>query len=373
MALVVRQLKGEEENERRKEHQRLRNRLKQKRHRDRFVSERDQLLSRIEELHQLATALKQQQRKRAPLELLSWKTVANGLAQASVESKLTMELLREECEKTLQLGRDMESWVTTLSRCNNVPDNGQGWTEITLMADPSARKMGLDWFTRHLHANTARMIDTCAFPPSGNVCDFKLLNPGSDYMSIARRIQIVYDLPFKDTYKILHDRIWLKLRGDTYPWVSLFLDEELVKSIDDKMLYRRSPFDLEESNYYVCREFYSDKDDRAIFLVGNFTQDASQPLNHHWQPRMFWYVLEKVSEKCTRLRAIAHFGPRFENGRVLTWSECSNPLDVDLSYHFTREEIIARDLRWIKRSCTPFLQSDYKLLSLSSQPNDNDT
>ncbi|EQC29859.1 hypothetical protein SDRG_12405 [Saprolegnia diclina VS20] len=352
---------------RRAEHQRLRNRLKQKRHRDRFTTERKQLLARINDLRAVVTRL---ETRKPPKTSLPWKIIAGGLAQASVESRLTLELLRQRAAALDHLARAMSAWVAAASTKHPLPtgSNVLAWNQVTLHAEPTTRKLGLDWFTQHMYHNTDRILAAAAFPSEGTVRDIAVLGSAADdLLHVLGRIQIVYDAPLWATYAALESKIWRKLRGDTYPWVSQFLDEEMTQSIDAKMVYRRSPMDADESNYYVSREFASD--DRIVFLTGNFNQDTLQPVNEMWRPRMFWFLLERAGPHQTRLRWVSCTGPKIDRGVPMTWREDMASLDLDVSdlsddAQFTEfQHILERD--WM-----PLLTSDFAFLANSADATD---
>ncbi|KDO18678.1 hypothetical protein SPRG_15203 [Saprolegnia parasitica CBS 223.65] len=306
------------------EHQRRRNRLKQKRHRDRFTTERSQLLSQLAELRDVVATLATRLPVPAPTSTscLPWKDVAAGLAQANAESRLTLQVLRDANASMQDLACTLATWVgQSVPSPSQLDDNPlRGLTALTLPADPEARKRGLDWYSQHLLFNTDRMLQLCGFPSKGTLHDVLVTDDAESGLSdILGRIQIEYNLPLHKTYSALADKIWGELRGDTHVSMSEFLDTETTAAIDPKMLYRRTPLGPRESNYYVCREFASD--DRIVFLFGNFSQDVLHPINHMWRPRLFWYVLERVAPNQTRVRTMLYNGPKVVHGKVMTWRD----------------------------------------------------
>ncbi|KDO18677.1 hypothetical protein SPRG_15202 [Saprolegnia parasitica CBS 223.65] len=139
----------------------------------------------------------------------------------------------------------------------------------------------------------------------------------------------------------------------------------MTQSIDPKMVYRRSPMDADESNYYVSREFASE--DRIVFLTGNFNQDALQPVNEMWRPRMF--LLERVGPSKTRLRWVSCTGPRIDRGVPMTWREDMASLDLDVSdlsddAQFTQYQHV------LERSWMPLLVSDFAFLANNADATD---
>ncbi|OQS00995.1 hypothetical protein ACHHYP_02024 [Achlya hypogyna] len=297
--------------------ERVRNRLKQRRHRARLMRKRKELLAEIDELQKVLYRLVR--RGNVPPTLLPWPEVAASLGAAATKAQYTCTQLRFHSRRMLHLVRAMTSWVTSIVRSRNLPQSGSLVALVTLSAEPVARRVGLDWFTQHMYHNTQRMLQLSAFPVGGPVLDILPFDCGNDISDTVRRLQIMYDAPLCTVYTVLRGKIWSKLRGDMYPWASEVLDNDMVQSIDANMLYRRSPLDAEESNYYVCREFAND--DHAVLLVGNLHQDATQPRNERWRPRMFWYVLESVGPETARLRMMSYSGPQLVNGVVLTWQD----------------------------------------------------
>ncbi|OQS03977.1 hypothetical protein THRCLA_03744 [Thraustotheca clavata] len=348
--------------EERKSHQRLRNRLKQVRHRHRYVNERAQLLAQISAMTELLATLEQQ--SKVPNTLLSWKAVASGLATSTVESKVTLVVLKDECNKMLQTARCMLAWIGSMRQDDiGALDRPFGWLEITLSADLTARKLGLDWYTQHLYHNTDRMLEFSSFPAQGSFLDSQLLDCGNDLVDLLGRIQIEYNKPIEEVYNLLQDKIWADMRGDTMPFFSEILDEELVSSIDPKMLYRRTPIQEDESDYDVCREF--DTDDRIVFLLGNFAQDALQPVNRQWRPGMLWFVLERIDQEHSRLRGIYFQGPRSVGGQLVTWKESLYKLDMDVSKQPVASQFQAYK-KWICDKVNNYLQVDFESYSLQT-------
>ncbi|OQR85095.1 hypothetical protein ACHHYP_12286 [Achlya hypogyna] len=330
---------------------RRRNRLKQKRLRERVAGERRQLRAQVASLVKTLAVAQSKPKETC----LSWKSIAASLARSSVESKLTLTMLRQEIER---------AWVASMHPSRSLLPNAPfNWTDITLMAEPASRRLGLDWYTKHLYHNTDRMQQLCAFPSSGTVVDNLVVNIGNDLVDLIGRIQIDYDKPLEATYDVLRDKIWAELRGDTHSFVSEYLDEELVKSIDPKMLYRRTVLDVEESNYYVCREF--NEPNRVVFLFGNFTQDALQPRNLEWRPRLFWYILERLGPNKTRLKAMMYNGPKMVRGRLVTWKDVLGGTDEDFTGR-TESQQFDRYVELVNEQFDQLLRVDYASLALKA-------
>ncbi|KDO25365.1 hypothetical protein SPRG_09190 [Saprolegnia parasitica CBS 223.65] len=328
-----------------KEHQRLRNRLKQKRHRERHISEREMLQAQILELGQLLTAVSRR---------------GNATAQA------TLHRLRSEYNATRHVGEAMTAWVASMcTRVLPLAGTPFGWTKTSLLADPAARKLGLDWFSQHLYHNTDRMAAYAQFPSTGAVVDNVLLDVGNGHLDLVGRIQVEYDLSLLETYDALKGPIWSMMQGETGVYFSEFLDTELTSAISpDKMLYRRNVRSERETNYYVCREFSTD--DRIVFTFGNFFQDDRLPENVDWRPRMFWYVLERASPTKTRLRVMLYNAPYLKDGKMVSWQDelledhgidCSL-LDPDVAFRKCQQ--LTND------ECDPKLHEDYAALQIQN-------
>ncbi|OQR89200.1 hypothetical protein ACHHYP_06424 [Achlya hypogyna] len=337
---------------------RLRNRAKQKRKRARFLGERERLLAQVAEMQLVLS-----QPRSGSSSLLPWKDVAGGLAQASVESRLSLEALRDRCERLYMLGQSMGRWVESLTRRSNIPEVVRPFTTMTvqLLADPDARRLGLDWYTQHLYHNTDRMLALCAFPSEGVVRDISVMDHEHGVSDILGRIQIDCALSLDDTYAALHTKIWDELRGDTQASWSEFLDTELVQSIDPKMVYRRTAIAADESNYYVGREFKSEN--RIVFLFGNFSQDELQPENQRWRPRMFWYVLERMGPTQTRIKLVLYNGPKVHCGVIVPWKADVDWAGGDASSIPEHEQFV-RYQRWVNQDWKAMLESDFAVLTL---------
>ncbi|KDO16107.1 hypothetical protein SPRG_18357, partial [Saprolegnia parasitica CBS 223.65] len=77
---------------RRLEHVRLRNRLKQQRHKARYVHERDLLRDQVEHMTQLLASWRTHPR----LAMVSWRDTATGLRDAAAEAQATLHELRRQ-------------------------------------------------------------------------------------------------------------------------------------------------------------------------------------------------------------------------------------------------------------------------------------
>ncbi|OQS07864.1 hypothetical protein THRCLA_00147 [Thraustotheca clavata] len=296
--------------ERKREHQLLRNRLKQRRHQKRFISARDELKAQIDELTAVLTSSIEHQR-------LPWKEVVIALNDATKDAEATRDELRRQYNETrLKMVAAMQL-TSSLMQNPSMPPQSFAWVHTTLAADPIARKLGLDWFTQHMYHNTDRLLDYSNFPAFGDDADVLVRSCGNQCNDYLGRAQIEYPLQLEVAYSLLKERIWNFLRGDNMSYISEMLDTQIVSSIDTKMLYRRMPFSAVDSRYYVAREFIAQ--DRIVFLFGNFAQDALHPTNKIYRPRLFWFVLERTGKNRCRLRHIAYNGPYVVNDKVQTW------------------------------------------------------
>ncbi|EQC29856.1 hypothetical protein SDRG_12403 [Saprolegnia diclina VS20] len=339
---------------------RRRNRVKQKRLRERVAAERRSLRAQVATLCKALAASAHKPNDT----LLSWKTIAAGLARSTVESRLSSVMLRQELERTLALSGRIQAWVASMHPSRTLlPAAPFSWINITLVDDIASRKVGLDWYTQHLYFNTERMVALCNFPSHGAIMDNLILELGQDLVDLIGRIQIDYDQSLEATYALLRDTIWAELRGDTHSFVSEFLDQELTEAIDPTMLYRRTVLEVDESNYYVCREFCTD--DRIVFLFGNFSQDARQPENHRWRPRLFWYILERHGPHRTRLKVIMYNGPKMIYGRLNTWRNVLESVN-EYNPEKTDAQLFARYRELVDEQFYHLLRVDYASLTLQA-------
>ncbi|OQR80886.1 hypothetical protein THRCLA_11919 [Thraustotheca clavata] len=295
-----------------KEHQRLQNRLKQQRFRERFFIERDALQDQLKALQRELDALPP--KPKAIIKPLSWGEMASIFAEASTEALEEHRGLKAKQRKLTQLTQRMTAWVASMSY-NNAPKSlpqGSVWGQTSLLADPGARRLGLD----------------CSFPAFGNLVDTIILDGEHDSVNVVMRIQQEFDLPLQAVYQSMRGPIWSLLRGETRPYMVEFMNEDIVKSIDQNMIYRRTVFNTVESSYYVCREFSTP--DRIVFVTGNFYHDEVLPANDQWCNRMCWFVLERVSPTKTRLRTVFFNASYIVQGRYITWREDAEMSEFDL-------------------------------------------
>ncbi|EQC29857.1 hypothetical protein, variant [Saprolegnia diclina VS20] len=342
---------------------RLRNRQKQKRHRDRHNAERDALLAEVADLRRsLRRAAKLSARRSKPTStLVPWTAIAATLAEEASEAEATRVALNTHRERLEKLSRSLASMVSTVAR--GVPMQAEPWNSIALVAEPCARQLGLDWFTRHLHANTERMLQLSAFPCDGAVKDTVVRDCGNGVADLLGRIQIEYSLSLETAHAALRGRIWDELTGVNSSCAVEPLDMDLVARIEHPscMTYLRSAISADESNFFVAREVRTR--DRVVFAQGNFTQDASQPANLQWRPRMYWYVLDRIGPHRTRLRAMLYNGPKIRAGTLVPWQR-----DTGLMNLTAAPDAEALDFdtfrRLVRRHVQPIMDVDYTALLL---------
>ncbi|EQC29863.1 hypothetical protein SDRG_12407 [Saprolegnia diclina VS20] len=265
------------------DHKRQLNRLKQKRFRERSSAERDALQNEVYKLRNVLRAL-QKRRTKVP---------------------------RAPTTTPQPLCAQLAPWAAS---------SAEGCHGVTLVADAVGRKVGLDWYSQHLFHNTDRLLQTCAFPSDGSAVaePIRLWETGASLELLACQ-QHDFARSLEATYYALHDTMWAHLRGDTVANVSEFLDVELTRAIDAKMVYRRNVPLLDEHICYVSREFRGAN--RIVFVCGNFGHDEKLPRASRWRSRLFWYVLDRVSATRTRLRVVWYNGPQLVDGRIVPWRD----------------------------------------------------
>ncbi|OQS03974.1 hypothetical protein THRCLA_03743 [Thraustotheca clavata] len=286
-------------------YQRERSRLKQQRYRRQYLEERSKLLCEVETLARLQSSYSK------PIVPVPWKEIAQCLKAELNDSMENLKTLRLKCLTLCQVSYIMSTWVK-----KTIPMTNEGctWTEVSLEIDPVSRRLGLDWFTKHLYYNTDRMVNICKFPSESPYIEAAVVDCGNNLINFVGLIQNLYDMPLRDTYAALHSTIWSDVDGKRSSYISQPLDNA---ALAPNILYRRLIRCPEESNFYVSREFHSD--DRIVFVLGNIAQDATQPPNQRWRPRLFWYILEPFGENQTRLRVIRYNGPYVEKQQLITW------------------------------------------------------
>ncbi|EQC27394.1 hypothetical protein SDRG_14835 [Saprolegnia diclina VS20] len=342
-----------------KEHQRLQNRLKQQRFRERFFIERDALQDQLHALQAEVAALPKPTTKIT--KALPWSEIASIFAEASNEALEEHRGLKAKQRKLLQLSERMAAWVASMSSTvapKTLP-KGTVWGQTTLLAEPTSRRLGLDWYSQHLLHNTDRMLQYSEFPTHGNLADTVILDGQHDSVNVVMRIQHEFDLPLDAVMTGMRDPIWSLLRGDTRPYMVEFMNEELVQSIDTNMIYRRTVFNPEESSYYVCREFSTP--DRIVFVTGNFYQDELLPSNLQWCNRMCWFVLERVSPTKTRLRAVFFNASYIVDGRHISWREDAAMSEFDLG-DGSEEAQMLRFKQALEEAYYPMVHTDHHTL-----------
>ncbi|OQS05536.1 hypothetical protein THRCLA_20590 [Thraustotheca clavata] len=337
----------------------LRDHLKNKRRRERYLAEKSELLSQLAHARKAIDTFSRRRNVRPVA--LPWKDVAGSLAKACVESRLSLELLRQKYEQVYHISQCMSAWVGSMSRSQNVPVSNDMFKATVLMGDPIARRLGLDWFTQHMYHNTNRMEALSNFPSEGVVQDTTVISHENGMWEIHGRIQVECNYSLEATYAYLHDKIWEELRGETHISMSEILDEDTVKTIDAKMIYRRTAVSADESNYYVGREFVTKN--RVVFLFGNFSQDALHPENIQWRPRMFWYIMDRLAPERTRIRLVLYNGPKVIEGKILTWKDDLKYTGEDIST-IPEEEQFQKYQQLIVKEWQPMLDSDFELLNL---------
>ncbi|KDO22958.1 hypothetical protein SPRG_11805 [Saprolegnia parasitica CBS 223.65] len=302
---------------RRLEHVRLRNRLKQQRHKARYVHERDLLRDQVEHMTQLVASWRTHPR----LAMVSWRDTATGLRDAAAEAQAALHELRRKHRIMTDTVRSALTLAASISRQNNVPSLAQdfAWARTTLLEDPTARRLGLDWFTQHMYFNTDRMLARGGFPSQGSFADVLVQDCGNDCVDVFGRVQAEYSVSLEAAYAFLAPRIWSILRGDAMAHTSQELDSDITAAIDPSMVYRRYAVSGDDSRYYAAREFRTP--DRIVFLLGNMAQDELQPTSAIWRPRRFWFVLERQGDGRCRMRFMWYNGPYVVQGSAVPWDQ----------------------------------------------------
>ncbi|OQR87071.1 hypothetical protein ACHHYP_09575 [Achlya hypogyna] len=338
--------------ERRLEHQRQRNRMKQRRHKARYIGERQDLEDQI---HELSSVIENHSVVRA----LSWHDIAIALRDARSTATATLEKLKARHARMQKTYAGAMAMAISLSRRDNLPAPAHqfAYLDATLADDPTARRLGLDWFSQHMYHNTESMVEYAEFAPSGGQADTVMRECGAHHLDMLSRIQIHYDSAFDETYAALKDRLWSIGRGETLPYYSEFLDDEITAAIDPNMHYRRMFIDTNQSNYNVCREFNTDG--RVVFVLGNFAHDARHLKNVRFIPSMCWLVLERVSPSATRLRIVMYNGPLAISDRFVPWDE-----EFDSLPNPRYERTVEGFQRCLREDILPNIQEKVRALSL---------
>ncbi|OQR89626.1 hypothetical protein THRCLA_09657 [Thraustotheca clavata] len=294
----------------------MRNRLKQKRHRERFGIEKTQLLTDIKELKISLFRLRRQAKVQKNT-LLPWEAIADSLAEATSEAQSSVIALRAQQTRLVDLCQNLSAWVASMSRGNNVPQARHRWIDVNLVADPGSRVLGIDWYSKHLYHNTDFMVALSQMPYSGPVADALVLDCGDGFSELLGRMQKEFNAPFEVAYQALRKKLRGQCCGDFDRNVCEDLDDTLSETLQTTIRYYRQVITPEESNFFVCREFK--EENRVIFFRGNFTQDEKFSRNLRCRPRIFWYILERIDNNHTRFRSVLYNGPRVEDGALVPW------------------------------------------------------
>ncbi|OQR82130.1 hypothetical protein THRCLA_11112 [Thraustotheca clavata] len=294
-------------------HERRRNREKQERRKERYCKERDELEDQIEHLNRVVAtyALKLS---------LSWKDVALGMLDGSRHVQQSNAYLKRKYAERKRVAFALWKWTLSLSRRGNSAELPLPWNRLRLMADPSARKHGLDWYSKHIYHNTDALLAFEATNTRGFVVDTIVRYGGNDLSDIICRGQLDYDLPLEQVYKTGKHKIQALSKARLVPFFCDEISPEITSTIDSSMSYRRIVVSPTESLMYVTREFASR--DRIVVVMGTFADDDILPQSPRWQPRMAWHILECTGPKSTRLTVMTYNGPYFEHDKMHTWKEC---------------------------------------------------
>ncbi|RHY56484.1 hypothetical protein DYB38_012614 [Aphanomyces astaci] len=113
--------------------------------------------------------------RRSSRTLLAWEHIANALREESDATTTTNAALRDQCTQHATLIRSMKQWVMQVAgtSAESVPVSPTCMSRrplqnLTLSADPYARRLGFDWITRHLYHNCDSAFQRMGFPASAN-------------------------------------------------------------------------------------------------------------------------------------------------------------------------------------------------------------
>ncbi|KDO19389.1 hypothetical protein SPRG_15130 [Saprolegnia parasitica CBS 223.65] len=276
-------------------------RLKQKGYRERAVSEIKQLAATAAELEARLASAKRQPR------VLGWVDVAKALETDLADVRMTNKQLKRLRGLRAQLICTMQDWIGTVL-AKPVGANAVSWQLTTLWADPTSRKLGIDWITRARMHNTDSMMLQYGFPSSNvPILDFDMKELENETFEYVWRDQLVLHHPHDLVLDVMRYRLDQTMKGTQWRSPdSIALEKDIVQEIGHTRYQRTLRGSLErpvEYMNFIWREFHLPE--RTIIVGQNITDDATLHASPQSRYMMFWYVLDRVNAFQTKLRVLA--------------------------------------------------------------------
>ncbi|KDO18710.1 hypothetical protein SPRG_15992 [Saprolegnia parasitica CBS 223.65] len=141
-----------------RERQLLADRLSKRKARLAYVAERSSLQSAVEALTLRYFAIKGT--------LLPWHDIVVALRESSDASLLENCALRTEATKTNAIVQRLRQWFQTMEAPQRLPGylSRGAVLDVTLVAEPSTRRLGYDWISKQLYHGTSVQLSPRLFP-----------------------------------------------------------------------------------------------------------------------------------------------------------------------------------------------------------------
>ncbi|RHY96328.1 hypothetical protein DYB37_010764 [Aphanomyces astaci] len=245
--------------------------------------------------------------RRSSRTLLAWEHIANALREESDATTTTNAALRDQCTQHATLIRSMKQWVMQVAgtSAESVPVSPTCMSRrplqnLTLSADPYARRLGFDWITRHLYHNCDSAFQRMGFPASANetLASFSVDMTDPDCCMYTWRSQREFPASVEYVRDVFARPNLVGQMHGTFRRQSTLLQlpetlDSLVISQDDEILrdfqgmYTHSQWTPDCFVHFLAREF--NQPGRCVFVAQNINDDAALVNGRLQRNRMMWY------------------------------------------------------------------------------------
>ncbi|KDO29047.1 hypothetical protein SPRG_06102 [Saprolegnia parasitica CBS 223.65] len=250
---------------------------------------------------------------------LSWRDIAGALNEATLDSSALHASLRRKVARQDELVRHMSKWVTSMLRVEKPLDFADAfWKNISLTADPDARKLGCEWIADHLFHNTDKTFQQCGFPDPSCLAElhhFNLVVDEHERCQYGWNKQRLLPVSFENA-----SRAFQKIHVDNSMGLGQrdFLDSDLLQTDAKRIDYSRHSFVLPDRNgprvdweNWLCGEYLAQ--DRYVFVMRSIHTDPKYPIGTVQRNRMTWVVVDRIGPMTTRTREGAVVGCKLQN------------------------------------------------------------
>ncbi|OQR84127.1 hypothetical protein ACHHYP_13862 [Achlya hypogyna] len=275
---------------------------------------RQKIVAEIAYLREQAVALEAEVRRRravvAPAKdplALTWQAIAESLRDHSSTVIHRNRALKKEHASYAHLVATMAQWVRSSSQpLQPTVRQRTTWRHTSLLANSTARQLGIDWITRMLYHNAERMLEGYGVPAtaaSRHMIDYSVNVSEMDTFEYVWMTTKHVDMSLEHARELI--RMWLYQYTTGAMWQktsSTLLDTELLTGVPGTTYCETNKVGPNEMVRFLSREFRDT--DRCVFVGQNIHNDEASPMPTNFRNRAFWYVLDSAGPTTTKVQML---------------------------------------------------------------------